>query len=132
MMEDELPFFTRWKVSPQDQAGRIESTQEIEIAGLAETMNNAFVFSKVTETDFAIELENQNLGRVVGKGIIKPKVIGWEFRLQNLGFEGFEFYELEEDGGYRLHAEYATNDDFRTTIRGRVWKQLAAIEEETS
>jgi hypothetical protein len=130
MMDDALPFFTRWKVSPQDEDGRIEATQEIQIAGLAETMHNAFRFSEVSAKGFTIELENQNLGHVVGKGIIKPDVVGWEFRLPHLGFEGFEFYERGDDEGYKLHAEYATNDDFRTVIRGRVWKQLVTAQGE--
>ena len=72
---------------------------------------------------FTIELQNQSLGVIVGRGIINAKLIGWEFRLEQFGFEGFEFYEAsKEDGVYLFHAEYATSDDFRTVIHGKIWQ----------
>lgn len=124
MMEDKLPFYTRWKIPPADEGGRIASTQEIQIAGLSDLMHNQFSFYDISKKNFAIELENQSLGKVVGKGLINTKVIGWEFRLGHLGFEGFEFYEVaEEPDTYLLHAEYSTSDDFRTIIHGKVWKK---------
>jgi hypothetical protein len=73
---------------------------------------------------FAIELENQALGKIVGGGVINDKVIGWEFRMPELGFEGFEFYERQEDDSYLMHAEYTTSDQFRTLIKGRVWQPI--------
>ena len=110
MMDEELPFYTRWKV-PEGEKGRIES------------MQNQFIFYNITRRNFAIELENQSLGKVVGKGMINETLIGWEFRLEHLGFEGFEFYEKSEaPDTYLMHAEYATNDDFRTVIHGKIWR----------
>ena len=35
-----------------------------------------------------------------GNGIINDKVIAWEFRVEDLGFEGFEFYEKQSDNSY--------------------------------
>ncbi|MCB1115361.1 MAG: hypothetical protein KDK71_02730 [Chlamydiia bacterium] len=120
-VEEELPFYTRWNVSPGDK-GRIESKQEIEISGVPDLMQNQFAFFDLSEKAFAIELENQSLGKVVGKGLINNCLIGWEFRLDHLGFEGFEFYEKSElPDTYLMHAEYATNDDFRTVIHGKIW-----------
>ncbi|MDN3508690.1 MAG: hypothetical protein P0S93_01455 [Candidatus Neptunochlamydia sp.] len=121
MMDEELPFYTRWEV-PEDEKGRIESTQEIQISDLSDVMQNQFAFYDITRKGFSIELENQSLGKVVGKGMINGKLIGWEFRLDHLGFEGFEFYEKSEiSAAYLMHAEYATNDDFRTLIHGKIW-----------
>ncbi len=121
MMDEELPFYTRWKV-PEGEKGRIESMQEIQISGLSDVMQNQFIFYDITRKNFSIELENQSLGKVVGKGMINDKLIGWEFRLEHLGFEGFEFYEKgEASDTYLMHAEYATNDDFRTVIHGKIW-----------
>lgn len=121
-MEEDLPFFTRWEVFAADNKGRIKSLQEIEISGLSEVMQNQFIFYDITSKGFAIELENQSLGKVVGKGMISDKLIGWEFRLDHLGFEGFEFYEKSDTPDiYLMHAEYATNDDFRTVIHGKIW-----------
>lgn len=120
-VEEELPFYTRWNVSPGDK-GRIESKQEIEISGVPDLMQNQFAFFDLSDKAFAIELENQSLGKVVGKGLINDCLIGWEFRLDHLGFEGFEFYEKSElPDTYLMHAEYATNDDFRTVIHGKIW-----------
>jgi len=122
--EEELPFFTKWRIKPIDDEGKIACAQEIQISGMSEVMNNEFVFSVIHNNQFQIELENQNLGTVVGTGIIRENLIGWEFRLGQLGFEGFEFYTRDENGDYLVHAEYATNDEFRTVIHGKVWKQL--------
>jgi hypothetical protein len=121
MVEEELSFHTRWNVPPHNK-GRIESKQEIQISSLSDIMQNQFVFYDITAKSFAIELENQSLGKVVGKGMINDYLIGWEFRLDHLGFEGFEFYEKSDlPDTYLMHAEYATNDDFRTVIHGKIW-----------
>ncbi len=122
MMEEELGFFTRWNVSTRNPDGRIECVQEIQVKGLSDIMLNQFSFYDVSSSNFTIELENQALGKVVGTGIINEKVIAWEFRVEALGFEGFEFYEKLNDDSYLMRAEYATTDQFRTVITGKVWK----------
>jgi hypothetical protein len=122
MVEEELAFFTRWNVSDKDPAGLIECVQEIQVKGLSDIMMNQFIFTNVSQNSFTIELENQALGKIVGTGVINDKVIGWEFRMPELGFEGFEFYEKQPDNSYMMHAEYSTSDQFRTLIKGRVWQ----------
>jgi hypothetical protein len=123
MVEEELNFFTRWNISQLDPEGRIECTQEIQVKGLSEIMINQFSLFDVGPTQFSIELENQSLGKIVGKGIVNDKMIGWEFRNPEIGFEGFEVYEKQPDGSYLIRAEYASSDQFRTLIQGRVWKK---------
>jgi hypothetical protein len=122
MVEEELSFFTRWNVSNKNPEGLIESVQEIQVKGLSDIMMNQFVFTNITTNSFTIELENQALGKIVGTGVIDDKVIGWEFRMPELGFEGFEFYEKQPDNSYLMHAEYSTSDQFRTLIKGKVWQ----------
>jgi hypothetical protein len=124
MVEEELGFFTRWNIPSPDSTGKIECVQEIQVKGLSDVMFNQFSFYDVSPSTFVIELENQALGRVVGTGIINEKVIAWEFRVEDLGFEGFEFYEKQADDSYLMRAEYATTDQFRTVITGRVWKPV--------
>ncbi len=131
MVEEELGFVTRWSVSDRDAGGKIECIQEIQVKGLSDVMHNQFSLSDITPTNFSIDLENPALGRVNGIGIISDKVIGWEFRVEDLGFEGFEFYELQPDGSYLMRAEYATSDQFRTIIRGRVWQKTADEKDKT-
>lgn len=122
MVEEELGFFTRWNASHKDSSGKIECIQEIQVKGLSDIMMNQFSFYDVSPTTFAIALENQALGKVVGTGIISEKVIAWEFRVAELGFEGFEMYEKQNDDLYLMRAEYATTDQFRTIIQGKVWR----------
>lgn len=123
MVAEELAYFTRWNVGSQDGEGRIVSNQEIQVKGLSDIMNNEFIISNLNQGEFSIELENQALGKVTGKGVINDKVIAWEFRVEEIGFEGFELYEKQDDKNYLMRAEYATSDQFRTTIQGRVWLQ---------
>lgn len=124
MVEDELAFFTRWNVAHLNGSGQIECVQEIQVKGLTDIMINHFIFYDLTPTSFAVDLENQALGKVVGQGVISDSVIGWEFRVGDIGFEGFEFYEKQPDGSYLMRAEYATSDQFRTLIKGKVWVPL--------
>ncbi len=132
MVEEELLFFTRWKIGSKDLEGRIECTQEIQVRGLSETMTNQFVLYEIHPTTFAITLENHAIGKLVGTGIINDRVLGWEFRATDVGFEGLEYYEIQEDLTYRMHAEYATSDEFRTTIEGKIWQQIKPNTESSS
>jgi hypothetical protein len=123
MVSEELAFFTRWTVNSVDGDGRIECAQEIQVKGLSDIMHNEFLIHNFTGGEFFIDLENQALGRVTGKGLINDQVIAWEFRVEEIGFEGFELYEKKDDKNYIMRAEYATDDQFRTLIQGRLWQQ---------
>jgi hypothetical protein len=129
MVDEELSFLTRWNSTDSNGDGKVECVQEIQVKGLSEVMHNLFVLYNFNSGEFAIDLENQALGRVVGKGLINEKVIAWEFRVEDIGFEGFEFYEKQSDDSYIMRAEYATEDQFRTLIQGKVWKQLPSAKE---
>jgi hypothetical protein len=123
MVSEELAFFTRWNISAPDADGRIECLQEIQVKGLSDIMHNEFFIYSLNGGEFVIDLENQALGKITGKGLINEKVIAWEFRIEDIGFEGFELYEKQDEKNYLMRAEYATNDQFRTLIQGRVWQQ---------
>ncbi len=124
MVAEELAFVTKWSIGNPDSEGRIECIQEIQVKGLSDIMHNQFNIFDLNNGEFQIELENQALGKITGKGLINEKVIAWEFRIEEMGFEGFEFYEMQDEQTYLMRAEYATADQFRTVIQGKVWKQL--------
>ena len=121
MVEEDLSFYTKWQVNDNDIAGKVKAVQEIQIGGISENMRNELVFFDFTEKGFSVEMENMNIGRVVGKGVLDNKLVAWEFRDKDLNFEGFETYYLQDDGSYLMHAEYVTNDQFRTQIEGKIW-----------
>lgn len=124
MVEEDLEFYTRWNLDKKTAGGEISASQEVQIKGMSEVMNNQFRVTDLTPTQFKIELENAALGNITGKGIIKGNLIAWEFRDEESGFEGFEFYEKQEDGTYLMRAEYATPDQHRTVIRGKLWEKI--------
>lgn len=115
-------FYTSWWIEKPDEKGGIRCQQRVEMQGSEETVNNNFFVNDVTPAKFKIELENDLIGKVQGLGVIDAKTIAWEFR-GNAGLEGFEVYELQDNGDYMLHAEYSSPDQFRTIIDGRVWKR---------
>jgi hypothetical protein len=123
MVEEELAFFTKWNVSQKDKSGKIECIQEIQVKGLSDIMHNQFLFFDMAPGNFLIELDNPALGKISGKGLITPHTIAWEFRVPQIGFDGFEMYEKQADDVYFMHAEYATTDQLRTVIRGKVWQE---------
>jgi hypothetical protein len=124
MVEEELVFFTRWTIAPEED-GFIECEQEIQVKGLSDVMTNHFRFSNIHAPSFSVFMENHAIGKVDGDGIVNESLLGWEFRVKELGFEGFEYYEKQPDDSYLMQAEFATVDQLRTVIRGRIWKQAA-------
>lgn len=118
-----LAFFTRWNVSPMDGEGNILALQEVEIKGLSDIMHNEFIFSAITNKEFIVMMENEAIGKTGGKGRITETTIGWEFSDQAHELEGFELYEKQPDHTYSVKADYATSDNFRTEIRGKIWKK---------
>lgn len=123
MVEEELIFNTTWAIQNPDFAGKIVCTQDIQIQGLSENMRNELSFYNFQNKGFAVDMENQNVGRIVGSGICDESIIGWEFRNNELNFEGFETYTLQPDGSYLMKGEYVTSDQFRTQIEARIWVQ---------
>lgn len=126
MVEEELPFYTKWNMTSKDTEGKIECLQQIQVKGLSEIMHNQMWFFNFSQDSFLIELDNPSIGRVSGKGLITEQIIAWEFRVPEIGFEGFETYEKQPDGLYKMHAEYATADQLRTVIKGKVWQEASS------
>lgn len=121
MVEENLKFLTNWNISNKDFAGKVSCVQEISIQGLSENMRNELSFFDFQPKTFTVEMENQNIGRIVGTGIYDEKMLGWEFRENDLKFEGYETYLLQDDGSYLVKGEYFSSDQFRTQIEGRIW-----------
>lgn len=122
-----LKYYCRWHVSPEEN-GEMVSVQEIEVDGVPDKMNNTFTFYEVKPSSFKVRLNNELIGEIEGTGVIDDKLIAWEFRSnQEHGFEGFEVYELQDDGNYTMRGEYASVDQLRTMVDGRIWKAEAKL-----
>lgn len=126
MVEEELFFGTKWSIQNTDFTGKVNCAQDIQIQGLPEQMRNELTFYDFQTKGFQVDMENQNVGRIVGSGIFDEKMIAWEFR-NNANFEGFETYTLQEDGSYIMKGEYITTDQFRTQIEARIWLQSKEV-----
>jgi hypothetical protein len=120
MVEEELIFNTSWAVQEKDFVGKVSCAQEIQIQGLSENMRNELSFYDFQNNTFTVEMENPNVGRIVGTGVYSDKMIGWEFRNNDMSFEGFETYNLQPDGSYLMKGEYVTSDQFRTQIEAHI------------
>ena len=111
----------RWTVAKNERDGTISALQEVEIGGEADAVRNHFSLSEIKGKEFTIELANQDIGDAKGSGLVTDEGISWEFRFPPL--EGFEHYTKEKDGTYIVHAEYAAQGDFRTKIKGKLWRK---------
>ena len=121
MVEEELIFNTNWAVQNKDFAGKVTCAQEILIQGLSENMRHELSFYDFQTKTFSVDMENPNVGRIVGTGVYDDKMIAWEFRNNDMNFEGYETYNLQPDGSYHMKGEYVTSDQFRTRIEARIW-----------
>lgn len=129
MVEEELHFNTCWNVQTRDFTGKVHGFQDIQINGLSEGMRNELTFYEFQNKNFIVDMENQNLGKIVGSGVYDENLIGWEFRNPEMSFEGFEMYHLQPDGSYLMKGEYVTSDQFRTQIEARIWLKNPLPEE---
>lgn len=118
---EHVRFYTKWIIQ-DTQNEQISCKQTVEMQGGMDPVYNEFTFSNMKSDAFTIELQNDLFGNLKGTGILETKTIAWEFRGHSQ-FEGFEVYELQDNGDYMLHAEYASPDLFRTIIDGRIWKK---------
>lgn len=119
MADDVLNFVVNWTVLPIEE-GKIYLNQVVAIDGFAEKMRNTFTIFDVTPSSFEIELENHLVNKVAGKGVIGPQGIAWEFRRKDQDFEGYEVYELQEGGWYKMRSEFTSGDGLRTSITGSI------------
>ncbi len=120
MADDILEFTTLWTVLPSED-GNFYFSQEIAIQGLSETMRNQFTLRPLNNESFDIVLENQIIGKVMGSGLISDETIAWEFRRKDQEFEGYEIYELQEDGSYKMKAEFTAGAGLRTYVSGQIF-----------
>lgn len=118
---ESIHFYTKWKIGKYDDEIGYDCEQQVEMQGVDESVFNHVIISDVTSHSFHVTLENDLFGKVTGKGIWDPKTIAWEYLSSE--FEGFEVYELQDNGDYTLHAEYSSPDEYRTIIDGRIWKK---------
>ena len=127
MVEEELIFNTNWAIGQRDFAGKVICAQDIQIQGLSENMRNELTFYDFQSKTFAVDMENQNVGHIVGTGVFDEKMIAWEFRNNEMNFEGYESYTLQGDGSYLMRGEYVTSDQFRTQIEAHIWPQSKEV-----
>ena len=118
---ERVRFYTKWTIEKEAE-DEIVCQQHVEMEGGESNVYNTFVFSNIQKDSFNVELSSEILGSVQGKGLIDKKTIAWEFR-DHPEFQGFEVYELQDNGDFMLHAEYSSTDQIRTIIDGRVWKK---------
>ncbi len=113
-----IKFYMKWQITEEGKVMR--AIQTIQMAGIEEKSINDLTFFDIHADSFTVQLENETLGKVLGKGIYNDNMIAWEFQ-RDASFEGFETYERRENGDFFLHAEYGKNDVYRTIIEGLVW-----------
>lgn len=118
-----IRFYTSWAIEHKNQL--IYSVQRVEMHPLEAVINNNFIIYDIEPERFKIDLESELIHGSSGKGIIDAQTIAWEFHghENEEGIEGFEVYELQENGDYMFHAEYSSMEQFRTIVDGRIWKK---------
>lgn len=117
-----IKFYTKWQVNKS--AGQpLHAVQIVEMAGIPDQVINIFEITKIGPESFSITIENEHIGSMVGKGVIEPQLLAWEFRGQG-ELEGFEVYERQENGDYSFRAEYTSPDNYRTLVEGLIWQKL--------
>lgn len=119
--KETIHFYTRWQFIDKNQESYLW-VQEVELHPLNEVNRNFYTFTPTSEKAFTIQLANESMGHVEGKGIISQDLIAWELRSQPES-EGYDVYERQENGEYIFRSEYNSLDPYRTIIKGTLWKR---------
>ncbi len=119
MADDRFKYQTKWHIHSQEEE-RIYAIQEVKIEGFNESNKNQFVLTSLTPSSFGIELKNNIVGTVPGKGVLDAQVLAWEFHAPEMDFEGYEVYELHPDKSYSVRANYVSGEGLRTFIEGEL------------
>lgn len=116
-----LRFYSKWEMGYIPGTSDLLAKQTIEIENVEEKVITHYRFSDKVDSSFIIHLESESIGQVSGKGVVDFKTIAWEFHSAEL--EGFEVYEKLKNDEYRLHAEFSSIPQYRTTIEGKIWQK---------
>ena len=117
---EKLSFFTKWEIV-QNNDKSISCIQTIDILDVPDKMENSFHFTNIHNKKFLVSLSNEILGNVKGTGLFDKEIIAWEFKGNDLDFEGFEVFEKQENNHYLTKAEFTSKDQVRTFIEGSIW-----------
>ncbi|MGK5594298.1 MAG: hypothetical protein ACSNEK_02945 [Parachlamydiaceae bacterium] len=129
--KEQIPCSTKWTVEEKlSETGErvIFCLQEVEIRDSGDKLNNRITLSAIQPPNFLVELTNENIDKIAGKGVVSSTTIAWELRDKE-GYEGFEVYEKQDNEEYNFHAEYASSENFRTIVDGKIWKKAFPPEE---
>ena len=126
--EEKISYYTKWIVEHGDD-GLIRTQQHVQKQGEKETLLNFLVFAPTVPPHFTVELKNEELECVQGKGMQDDKQILWTYYTniaspQIETFEGFESYVLESNGEYTAHAEYSSLEGYTTIVDGKIWRKV--------
>ncbi len=116
-----IRFYTSWMIEKEED-GRLCCVQQVEMQGVDEKVINQFVIYAISEKKFKIDLQSESISLAKGSGVIDLKSVAWEFH-GTKGVEGFEVYQLQENGDYMMHAEYSSAELFRTIVDARLWRK---------
>lgn len=118
---EEIRYYCKWIINPIEEE-RISIRQIVEMEGVEDRVENQFVISRIKKGTFNIEISNESIGLIPGKGVFEKDKIAWEFHSEL--FHGFEVYHAKTSEEYTIHAEYHSEDFFRTIIKGRIWLKI--------
>lgn len=118
---DVIKFYTKWQI--EKTGDTMHCHQAVEMQNVDQKTINAYTVRNIDDGSFEIELTNEVLKEIKGKGSFNQTVLSWEFNIPDV-FVGQETYEKmeAEPNLYSFHAEYASEELFRTIIDGIIWK----------
>lgn len=125
--EEKISYYTKW-IFEHSEDGIIYAQQHVQKQGEKESLINHLTFSQAIPPHFAVELKNEEIVCVQGKGMWDARQILWTYypnisnpEIETL--EGFETYSLQHNGEYISHAEYSSVGGYTTIVDGKIWKK---------
>ncbi len=123
LMPGKLKFYSNWSILGDEEKKVFTAVQSIQVEGKPDKVENRLLYSDINSEKFKVTLSNAEVGKVEGKGVVSHEGLGWEYRACPEVFDGYEMYWYQEDGTFKVKAEYLSPDQVRTVIQGKLWQK---------
>lgn len=120
--EEKTVCYIQWLVLPQNDKGEVACEQKIYFPKQDRSQVSLFVFSQINSWGFSLQVKNPLHGQIIGTGLQKEDVLGWELEDTHGHYSSIEIYENLSPTLYLLQGDYQEDFDGNSSMYGRLWR----------
>ncbi len=121
--KEKIAFTLKWSLIEESiKAEELEFIEEILCAGHSLPLINHYYFKRLNQRDFSLTMENDEIGRVEGKGFFDKEFVGFEITDRELRLHATQYYHYMGDGQWTMQSKLTINDEDISSLQARLDK----------